>query len=156
MPRGKGKEGGILIVHGKKEKWKKREAKRKKGPGRLSEGSPHRHGGLVARPPVPPVRPLGIFVLLGLLAWSMVKMIVTVIVQAYTIYRERVAGLRLLGAFWSLSFQLIITLVRWANKAATEMADQVTVEMECQANHNEDRRVPTGKPNLHAVRNERR
>jgi hypothetical protein len=58
------------------------------------------------------------------------KVIVLVIVQACTIYRARGMGLWLLGAFWSLPFQLIITPVRWANKAATEVAERVAVQME--------------------------
>ncbi len=48
----------------------------------------------------------------------MVKVIVSVIVQACTIYRG-------MGPFWSLQFQLIIILVRWANEAATEVVDRV-------------------------------
>jgi hypothetical protein len=43
-------------------------------------------------------------------------------------------------------FQLIITPVRGANKAATEVADCVAVEMECQAHHDKDRRSPTRYP----------
>jgi hypothetical protein len=70
--------------------------------------------------------------MLGLLAWSIVKVIVSVIVRACTIYRARGVGLWLLGAFWSLSFQLIISLVRWASEAATDVADRVAIEMESQ------------------------
>jgi hypothetical protein len=72
--------------------------------------------------------------------WNMIKLIVTVIVQACTIYQAQEAGLWLLGAFWSLPFQLIITPVRWANEAATEVTYQVAIEMEYQAHHDEERR----------------
>jgi hypothetical protein len=76
--------------------------------------------------------PLAIFILLGLLVWSMVKVIVSVIVCACTIYRARGMVLWLLGAFWSLPFQMIISPVRWANEAATEVADRAAVNMESQ------------------------
>jgi hypothetical protein len=66
-----------------------------------------------------------------------VKVIVSVDVHACTIYRARDMGPWLLGAFWSLPFQLIISLVRRANEAATEVADRVAVDMESQA-HMED------------------
>jgi hypothetical protein len=59
--------------------------------------------------------PVACFILLGLLVWSMVKVIVSVIVCACTIYIARGTGLWLLGAFWSLPFQPIISPVRWAN-----------------------------------------
>jgi hypothetical protein len=83
------------------------------------------------------VGPLAIFILLGILAWSMIQVRVTVIVRACTIYRARGAGLWLPGAFLSLPFQLIITPVRGSSKAATEVADQVAVAIECQAHHDE-------------------
>jgi hypothetical protein len=53
-------------------------------------------------------------------------------------------GLWLLGAFWSLPFQLIIGLVRWANEAATEVADRVTVDMESQAHMDETKQRMSG------------
>jgi hypothetical protein len=53
--------------------------------------------------------PIAIFIMLGLLAWSIVKVIVSVIIRACTIYRARGMGLLLLGAFWSLPFPLIIS-----------------------------------------------
>jgi hypothetical protein len=64
----------------------------------------------------------------------MVEVIVSVIVQACTIYRAR--GM---GPFWSLPFQLIIILVRCANEAATEVVDRVAVEMEWQAHMDENK-----------------
>jgi hypothetical protein len=60
------------------------------------------------------------------------------IVHACTIYRARGMGLWLLGAFWSLPFQLIISPVRGANKATAEVADRVTVDMESQAHMDEN------------------
>jgi hypothetical protein len=62
----------------------------------------------------------------------MVKVIVSVIVCACTIYRARGMVLWLLGAFWSPPFQMIISPVRWANEAATEVADRAAVNMESQ------------------------
>jgi hypothetical protein len=56
--------------------------------------------------------PIAIFILLGLLAWSVIKVIVSVIVRACTIYRARGMGLWLLGSLWSLPFQLIISPVK--------------------------------------------
>jgi hypothetical protein len=77
--------------------------------------------------------PIAVFILLGLFVWSMIKVVVSVIVRACTIYRARSMGLWLLGTFWNLPFQLIISLVRWANEAATEVAERVTMVMESQA-----------------------
>jgi hypothetical protein len=84
--------------------------------------------------------PVTFFILLVLLLWSVVKVIVSVIVRACTIYRARVMGLWILGAFWSLPFQLIISPVRWANEAATEVVDRVVVEMESQAHMDSEKR----------------
>jgi hypothetical protein len=53
--------------------------------------------------------PVAIFIMLGLLLWSVVKIFVSVIVRACTIYRTRGMGLWPLGALWSLPFQLIIS-----------------------------------------------
>ncbi len=50
----------------------------------------------------------------------------------------------LLGAFWSLPFQLIITPVRWADEATTEVADQIAVEMESQVHLEENKRKMAG------------
>jgi hypothetical protein len=50
-------------------------------------------------------------------------------------------GLWLLGAFWSLPFQLIISLVRWANEA-----NRVDVHMESQAQMDENKRKMSDYP----------
>jgi hypothetical protein len=47
---------------------------------------------------------------------------------------------------WSLLFQLIITQVRWANEAATEVADQVAVETKSQVHLEENKRRMAGYP----------
>ncbi len=90
--------------------------------------------------------PVAVFILLGLLVWSIVKVIVSVIVRACTIYRARGMGLWLLGAFWSLPFQLIISPVRWVNGAATDVADRVAVEMKSQAHMDDEKRRMSGYP----------
>jgi hypothetical protein len=54
--------------------------------------------------------------------------------------------MRLLGASLSLPFQLLITSIRLASEAATEMVDRVAVEMECQAHHEDIRRPAAGYP----------
>jgi hypothetical protein len=51
-------------------------------------------------------------------------------------------GLWLLGAFWSL----IISPVRWANEAATEVADRGAVEMESQTHMEDEKRRMSGYP----------
>jgi hypothetical protein len=84
--------------------------------------------------------PVTVFILIGLLLWSIVKVIVSVIVRACTIYRARGMGLWLLGAFWSLPFQLIISPVRWASEAAADVADRVAVDMEAQAHMDDEKR----------------
>ncbi len=58
------------------------------------------------------VRPFEVIILLGILAWSLVKEFVTVTERACAIYRTIGAVLWLLQAFWSLPFQLIITPIR--------------------------------------------
>jgi hypothetical protein len=55
-------------------------------------------------------------------------------------------GLWLLGAFWSLTFHLIISPVRWANEAPTAVADRVTVDMESQAPMDESKRRLSSYP----------
>ncbi len=90
--------------------------------------------------------PIAIFILLGLLVWSILKVIISVIVRACTIYRARGVGLCLLGAFWSLPFQLIISPIRWANEGATEVADRVAVDMESQADMDEEKRRMSSYP----------
>jgi hypothetical protein len=90
--------------------------------------------------------PLVIFILLGHLVWSMVKVIVSVIVRACTIYRARGMRFWLLGALWRLPFQLIISPVRWANQAATEMAYRVAVDMESKAHMDETKWRMSGYP----------
>jgi hypothetical protein len=46
------------------------------------------------------------------------------------------------GGILEPALQLIITPVRCASEATTDMADRLAIEMECQA-HNEDRLRPT-------------
>jgi hypothetical protein len=55
-------------------------------------------------------------------------------------------GLWLLGVFWSLPFQLIISSVRWANEAATEVVDRVTEDMESWAHMDESKRRLSAYP----------
>jgi hypothetical protein len=90
--------------------------------------------------------PIAIFIMLGLLAWSVVKVMVSVIVRACTIYWARGVGIWLLGAFWSLPFQLIISLGRWASEAATDVADRVAIEIESQAHTDDEKRRMAGYP----------
>jgi hypothetical protein len=71
---------------------------------------------------------------------GLVRLVVTIIMLAFAIYRLRWAGLWMLGAFWSLPFQLIITPFRWASGAAAEIADRVGTRMECHAHHKNVRR----------------
>jgi hypothetical protein len=72
--------------------------------------------------------------------WGMVRLVVTIIMRAFAIYRWRGAGLWILGAFWSLPFQLIITPFPWAGGTAVDVANWVRTEMVCQARHEEARR----------------
>jgi hypothetical protein len=60
-------------------------------------------------------------------------------------------GLWLLGAFWSLPFQLIISPVRWAIE---EVADRVAVNMESQAHMDDKKWRMSGYPltMLHEMR----
>ena len=74
---------------------------------------------------------------------SLLRILVTVILRAVAIFRARGAGVWLLGALWSLPFQLLISPVRWASNAAADIADRVGTEMECQAHHEEERRTET-------------
>jgi hypothetical protein len=62
------------------------------------------------------------------------------------IYRWRGAGLWIVGAFWSLPFQLIITPFPWAGGTAVDVANRVRTELVCQAHHEEARRGNGGSP----------
>jgi hypothetical protein len=86
------------------------------------------------------VGPLAISILFLMFIWGLVRLVVTVIMQAIAIYRTRGAGLWMLGAFWSLPFQLIIMPFRWVGGTPADVADWVGTEMECQAHHEEARR----------------
>ncbi len=68
---------------------------------------------------------------------SIIKVIVLVVVWVCTIYC-------LLGTFWILPFQLLITLVRWASELASGVANRLALETECQAHQKETRRPATG------------
>ena len=65
--------------------------------------------------------------------WSLLRMLVTIATRAYAIYRAKGTGMWLLGACWSLPFQLLMSPFRWASGAAEDIADRVGTEMECQA-----------------------
>jgi hypothetical protein len=90
--------------------------------------------------------PIAIFIMFGLLVWSIVKIVLSVIIRACSTYRARSVGLWLLGAFWSLPFQMIISPVRWASEAATDVADGVAIEMESQAHMDDEKRRMAGYP----------
>jgi hypothetical protein len=98
--------------------------------------------------------PIAVFILLGLLVWSMVKVVISVIVRACAIYQARGMGLWVLGAFWSLPFRLIISPVRWADEAATEVAERVAVDMESQTHMDDEKQRMSGYPStmLHKMR----
>ncbi len=72
-------------------------------------------------------------------------MFVSAIIHACTIIRAGGIGLWLLGAFWSLPFHLIMSLVRWANEAASKVADRVAVDMESHA-HMDEAKQMSGYP----------
>ncbi len=56
------------------------------------------------------------------------------------VHRARGMGIWLLGALWSLPFQLIISPARWANEAASDVVDRVAVDMEAQAHMDDEKR----------------
>jgi hypothetical protein len=89
------------------------------------------------------VGPSAVILILGLFFLSLLRIFVTVIFRAVAIFRARGAGVWLLGAFWSLPFQLLITPVRWASDAAADIAERVGADMECQAHNEETRRTET-------------
>ncbi len=72
--------------------------------------------------------------------------VVSVIIRACTIYQARGVGLWLLGVFWILPYQLIISPVRWASEVATDVADRVAMEMESQAHMDNEKRSMAGYP----------
>jgi len=53
--------------------------------------------------------PMVVTLLLLLFIWGLVRLVVTTIMQLIAFYRARGLGLWILGAFWSLPFQLLIT-----------------------------------------------
>jgi hypothetical protein len=91
--------------------------------------------------------PLNVSILFLMFIWGLVRWVVTIIMQAIAIYETKGAGLWMLGAFWSLPFQLIITPFRWTGDPAADFTDpRVETEMECQAHHKEARRGSGGYP----------
>jgi hypothetical protein len=54
---------------------------------------------------------------------GLLRLVFTIIIRAIAIYRTRGAGLWMLGALWSLPFQLIITPFKWIGGAAADIAD---------------------------------
>jgi len=70
--------------------------------------------------------------------WGLVRLVVTILMRAYAIYRMRGAGLWMLGAVWSLPFQLLVTPFKWASGQAADVADRVGTEMECRALHSDE------------------
>ena len=84
--------------------------------------------------------PLSMTVILVLFVWSLLRVLVTIAMRAYAIHRAKGVGMWLLGACWSLPFQLLMSPFRWASEAAEDIADRVGTEMECQAAHEEARK----------------
>ena len=84
--------------------------------------------------------PLLMTIILVLFVWSLLRVLVTISMRAYAIHRAKGVGMWLLGACWSLLFQLLMSPFRWASEAAEDIADRVCTEMECQAAHEEDRK----------------
>jgi hypothetical protein len=89
--------------------------------------------------------PLKVSILFLMFIWGLVRQVVTIIMRAIAIYETKGAGLWMLGAFWSLPFQLIITPFRWAGNTAAHFIDRFGTEMECQAHHKEARRGGCGE-----------
>ena len=85
--------------------------------------------------------PLSMTVILILFIWSLLRLLVTIATRAYAIFRAKGTGMWLLGACWSLPFQLLMSPFRWASDAAEDIADRVGTEMECQAAHKNDRKA---------------
>ena len=83
---------------------------------------------------------LSMTIILILFIWSLLRMLVTIAMWAYAIYHSKGAGVWLLGACWSLPFQLLISPFWWASSAAEDIADRVGTEMESQAHHEDDRK----------------
>jgi hypothetical protein len=48
------------------------------------------------------------------------------------------AGVWMLGAVWSLPFQLLVTPFKWASGTAADVADRIGTEMECRALHEDE------------------
>ena len=78
-------------------------------------------------------------ILFLMFTWGLVRLVVTILMRAYAIYRMRGAGLWILGAVWSLPFQLLVTPFKWASGQAANVADRVGTEMECRALHSDCR-----------------
>jgi len=82
--------------------------------------------------------PAAVTLLFLMFLWGFVKLVVTIFMWDFTMYRMRGAGVWILGAVWSLLFQLLITPFKRASGKAVGIANQVGTEMECQA-HLEDK-----------------
>jgi len=84
-------------------------------------------------------------ILFLMFAWGFVRLVVTILMRAYTICRMKGAGVWMLGAVWSLPFQLLVTPFKWVSGMAADVADRVGTEMECRELH-EDEEKGSGYP----------
>ncbi len=74
--------------------------------------------------------PLNVSILFLMFIWGLVRRLVTIIMRAIAIYKTKGAGLWMLGAFWSLPFQITITPFRWAGDIASDFTDpRIETEM---------------------------
>jgi len=67
--------------------------------------------------------PAVVTLLFFMFLWGFMKLVVTIFMQAFAMYRMRVAGVWILGAVWSLPFQLLITPFKWASGTSAGIAD---------------------------------
>jgi hypothetical protein len=77
-------------------------------------------------------------ILFLMFAWGFVRLVVTILMRAFAIYRMKGAGVWILGAVWSLPFQLLVTPFKWASGTAADVADRIGTEMECRALHEDE------------------
>ncbi len=69
------------------------------------------------------VGPTAVTLLFLMFFWGVVRLVFTIIMRAIAIYRARGAGLWILGAFWSLPFQLLITPFSWIGYPAAALEE---------------------------------
>ncbi|OBQ34767.1 MAG: hypothetical protein AN484_26530, partial [Aphanizomenon flos-aquae WA102] len=85
------------------------------------------------------IGPAAITIIFVLFLVGLIRLVLTLIIRAYTIIRVRGPGVWLIAAFWGTLYQIALSPLRWADNTAKGIADRVAKEMELNADDEEKR-----------------